>query len=431
MSPMSVAQFLDPEGIRFDLVVMDEASQIRPEDALGAIARGKQLVVVGDPKQLPPTSFFEKVDRDDAVDDNSEEADIHDLASQESVLDLARGSYQPVRQLRWHYRSQHENLIAFSNREFYDDTLIVFPSPKGEDPDYGVRLVQVDGIYEAGLNRLEAEAITEAAQKFMKLFPKRSLGIVAMNKPQQELIQKMMDELFATDVEAESYRVRWENSLESVFVKNLENVQGDERDVIFISTVYGKDAAGNFFQRLGPINGAHGHRRLNVLFTRAKQQVCLFTSMRANDLRVEESTRWGVKALKNYLAYAQSGHLDAGKLTGREPDSEFERWVMGMLQESGYEVVPQLGVAGYFIDLAVRHPERSGAFILGIECDGAMYHSARSVRDRDRLRQEVLERLKWSIYRIWSTDWFRNPRAEFQKLTTALETLCHSDRPRN
>jgi very-short-patch-repair endonuclease len=423
MSPMSVAQFLDPGGLRFDLVVMDEASQIRPEDALGAIARGRQLVVVGDPKQLPPTSFFEKVDRDETVDDNSEEADIHDLTSQESVLDLARGPYQPVRQLRWHYRSQHENLIAFSNNEFYDNTLIVFPSPKGEDPDYGVRLVQVDGVYEAGLNRLEAEAITEAAQKFMKNFPKRSLGIVAMNKPQQELIQKMMDELFATDVEAESYRVRWEHSLESVFVKNLENVQGDERDVIFISTVYGKDATGNFFQRLGPINGAHGHRRLNVLFTRAKQQVCLFTSMRASDLRVEESSRWGVKALKNYLAYAQSGHLDAGEITGREPDSEFERWVMGMLEESGYEVVPQLGVAGYFIDLAVRHPDQRGSFILGVECDGAMYHSARSVRDRDRLRQEVLERLRWNIYRIWSTDWFRNPRAEFQKLSTALEAL--------
>jgi very-short-patch-repair endonuclease len=431
MSPMSVAQFLDPGGLRFDLVVMDEASQIRPEDALGAIARGRQLVVVGDPKQLPPTSFFEKVDRDEAVDDNSEEADIHDLTSQESVLDLARGPYQPVRQLRWHYRSQHENLIAFSNHEFYDDTLIVFPSPKGEDPDYGVRLVQVDGVYETGLNRLEAEAVTEAAQKFMKLFPKRSLGIVAMNKPQQELIQKMMDELFATDLEAESYRLRWEHSLESVFVKNLENVQGDERDVIFISTVYGKDATGNFFQRLGPINGAHGHRRLNVLFTRAKQQVCLFTSMRASDLRVEESSRWGVKALKNYLAYAQSGHLDIGEITGREPDSEFERWVMGMLEESGYEVVPQLGVAGYFIDLAVRHPDQRGAFILGVECDGAMYHSARSVRDRDRLRQEVLERLKWNIYRIWSTDWFRNPRAEFQKLSATLEALRASNVPRN
>jgi len=251
MSPMSVAQFLDPGGLRFDLVVMDEASQIRPEDALGAIARGQQLVVVGDPKQLPPTSFFEKVDRDDSADDSSEEADIHDLTSQESVLDLARGPYQPVRQLRWHYRSQHENLIAFSNHEFYDDTLIVFPSPKGQDPDYGVRLVQVDGVYEAGLNRMEAEAVTEAAQKFMKLFPKRSLGIVAMNKPQQELIQKMMDELFATDVEAESYRVRWEHSLDSVFVKNLENVQGEKRDVIFISTVYGKRRVRKFLSTIG------------------------------------------------------------------------------------------------------------------------------------------------------------------------------------
>jgi very-short-patch-repair endonuclease len=427
MSPMSVAQFLDPAGLRFDLVVMDEASQIRPEDALGAIARGGQLVVVGDPKQLPPTTFFEKVDRDDLPDDSAEEADIHDLTSQESILDLARGPYQPVRQLRWHYRSQHENLIAFSNHEFYDDRLIVFPSPKGKDLEYGVCLVQVDGTYEAGLNRAEAEAIIGAAQEFMQQFPTRSIGIVAMNKPQQELIQKMMDELFATNVDAEAYRLRWENSLDAVFVKNLENVQGDERDVIFISTVYGKDAAGNFFQRFGPINGAHGHRRLNVLFTRAKQQVRLFTSMNANDIRIEATSRWGVKALKNYLSYAQKGYLEASEITGKEPDSDFERWVMEMLQESGYETVPQLGVAGYFIDLAVRHPDRRGTYILGIECDGAMYHSARSVRDRDRLRQEVLERLKWNIYRIWSTDWFRNPRAEFQKLTNALETLRGSN----
>jgi very-short-patch-repair endonuclease len=429
MSPMSVAQFLDPGGLRFDLVVMDEASQIRPEDALGAIARGNQLIVVGDPKQLPPTTFFEKVDRDDLPDDSAEEADIHDLTSQESILDLARGPYQPVRQLRWHYRSQHESLIAFSNYEFYDDRLIVFPSPKGKDMDYGVRLVSVDGTYEAGLNRTEAETITGAAQEFMQQFPKRSMGIVAMNKSQQELIQKMMDELFATNVEAEAYRLRWENSLDAFFVKNLENVQGDERDVIFISTVYGKDAAGNFFQRLGPINGAHGHRRLNVLFTRAKQQVRVFTSMNPNDIRIDPTSRWGVKALKNYLTYAQGGHLESSEITGKEPDSEFERWVMEMLHENGYEAVPQFGVAGYFIDLAVRDPERRGAYILGIECDGAMYHSARSVRDRDRLRQEVLERLNWNIYRIWSTDWFRNPRAEFQKLTNALEALRSSNIP--
>jgi very-short-patch-repair endonuclease len=427
MSPMSVAQFLDPDGIRFDLVVMDEASQIRPEDALGALARGTQVVVVGDPMQLPPTSFFEKVDRDESIDEDSEEAEVQDLTGQESILDLARGPYQPVRQLRWHYRSRHESLIAFSNREFYDNSLIVFPSPHHDDPQFGVRVVEVDGIYESGQNRREAEATVAAAQTFMRDFAKQSLGIVAMNKVQQDLLQKLMDDLFASDVEAEAYRLQWENTLEPTFVKNLENVQGDERDVIFISTVYGKDAAGNFYQRLGPINGVHGHRRLNVLFTRAKNQVRLFTSMKSTDLRIEAKTRWGVKALKNYLSFAKDGHFEVGDFTAREPDSEFERWVIQMLREAGYEVVPQVGVAGYFIDLAVRHPDRNGAFILGVECDGAMYHSARSVRDRDRLRQEILERLNWNIYRIWSTDWFRNPRVEIEKLIARIEELRRNE----
>lgn len=423
VSPMSVAQFLDPEGLRFDLVVMDEASQIRPEDAIGAIVRGTQIVVVGDPKQLPPTPFFEKVDRDDTSEEDSDEAEVEDLIGQESILDLSRGPDQQVRRLGWHYRSQHEGLIAFSNREFYEGKLTVFPSPHGDHPHFGVRIEEVAGIYGDSLNPIEAEAVVAAAQTFMRQFPKRSLGIVTMNKPQQELIQKMMDDLFATDVEAEVYRLRWDSTLEKVFVKNLENVQGDERDVIFISTVYGKDAAGNFHQRLGPINGVYGYRRLNVLFTRAKQQVRLFTSMKADDIRLEENSRPGVKALKGYLTYAKTGHLDTAQFTDRQPDSEFEIWVIEMLREEGYEVVPQLGVAGYFIDLAVRHPDKRGSFILGVECDGAAYHSARSVRDRDRLRQEVLVRLGWKIYRIWSTDWFRNPRNEFLKLVAAIQAL--------
>ncbi len=208
MSPMSVAQFLDPEGLRFDLVVMDEASQIRPEDAIGAIVRGTQIVVVGDPKQLPPTPFFEKVDRDDTSEEDSDEAEVEDLIGQESILDLARGPYQPVRRLGWHYRSQHEGLIAFSNREFYEGKLTVFPSPHGDHPHFGVRIEEVAGIYGDSLNPIEAEVVVAAAQTFMRQFPKRSLGIVTMNKPQQELIQKMMDDLFATDVEAEVYRLR-------------------------------------------------------------------------------------------------------------------------------------------------------------------------------------------------------------------------------
>jgi superfamily I DNA and/or RNA helicase len=402
---------------------MDEASQIRPEDAIGAIVRGTQIVVVGDPKQLPPTPFFEKVDRDDTAEEDSDEAEVEDLIGQESILDLARGPYQPVRRLGWHYRSQHEGLIAFSNREFYDGKLTVFPSPHGDHPHFGVRIEEVAGVYGDSLNPIEAETVVASAQVFMRQFPKRSFGIVTMNKPQQELIQRMMDDLFATDVEAESYRLRWDNTLEKVFVKNLENVQGDERDVIFISTVYGKDGSGNFHQRLGPINGVYGYRRLNVLFTRAKQQVRLFTSMKADDIQLEDNSRPGVKALKGYLAYAKTGHLDTAQFTDRQPDSEFEVWVIEMLKEKGYEVVPQLGVAGYFIDLAIRHPDKRGSFILGVECDGATYHSARSVRDRDRLRQEVLVRLGWRIYRIWSTDWFRNPRNEFLKLVSAIEAL--------
>jgi len=423
MSPMSVAQFLDPEGIRFDLVVMDEASQIRPHDAIGAIARGNQVVVVGDPKQLPPTPFFEKVDRDGDSDEETDEAEVADLTGQESILDLARGPYQPVRRLGWHYRSQHEGLIAFSNREFYEGSLTVFPSPRGKHPDFGVHLEEIDGVYSESMNPVEAEAVVAEAQKFMRKFPERSLGIVAMNQPQQNLIQKLMDDLFATDVQAEAYRLRWDNTLDKLFVKNLENVQGDERDVIFISAVYGKDSAGNFHQRFGPINGAYGHRRLNVLFTRAKQQVRLFTSMKASDIRIDERSRLGVKALKHYLAYAKNGYLDSTEITCKEPDSEFERWVIQMLNERGYEVVPQLGVAGYFIDLAIRHPNRGGSFILGVECDGATYHSARSVRDRDRLREQVLKQLGWRIYRIWSTDWFRNPRREFLKLVETIEAL--------
>jgi very-short-patch-repair endonuclease len=423
MSPMSVAQFLDPEGVRFDLVVMDEASQIRPHDAIGAIARGTQVVIVGDPKQLPPTPFFEKVDRDEDADDDTDEAEVADLTGQESILDLARGPYQPVRRLGWHYRSQHQALIAFSNHEFYEGSLIVFPSPRGNHPDFGVCLEEIDGVYSERVNLIEAEAVVAGAQKFMREFPDRSFGIVAMNQLQQVLIQKMMDDLFATDVEAESYRLRWENTLDKFFVKNLENVQGDERDVIFISTVYGKDSAGNLHQRFGPINGAYGHRRLNVLFTRAKQQVRLFTSMKATDIRIDEKSSLGVKALKHYLAFSKTGHIDSTELSVREPDSEFERWVMQMLNERGYEVVPQLGVSGYFIDLAVRDPDRTGSFILAVECDGATYHSSRSVRDRDRLREEVLKRLDWRIYRIWSTDWFRNPRNEFRKLVETIEAL--------
>ena len=210
-------------------------------------------------------------------------------------------------------------------------------------------------------------------------------------------------------------------------VKNLENVQGDERDVIFISVTYGPDARGNQYMRFGPINGATGHRRLNVLFTRAKRRVEVFSSLDPDRIHAVENSPWGVRALKQYLTFARSGVLEQAHHSEREPESDFERAVGAVLKERGYAVVPQVGVAGFFIDLAVRHPAKPGAFLLGIECDGASYHSGRSARDRDRLRQEILEDLGWKIHRIWSTDWFKSRNSEIKRLIGRIEELLAED----
>ena len=416
MSPLSVAQYLGSGGLRFDLLVIDEASQMRPEDAIGAAARCSQMVVVGDPKQLPPTSFFARAD---APGDDDDEAD--EEVDAESILDLAQAVFRPMRRLRWHYRSRHGSLIAFSNREFYDDDLIVFPSPAESGGQQGVSSTKLDGIYQARSNQAEVDAVCDAAVEHMRAYPGRSLGIATMNQVQRELIAERMDQLATTHPEVEAYRQRWAETLERFFVKNLENVQGDERDVIFVSTVFGPAAPGGKVpQRFGPINGASGHRRLNVLFTRAKHRLRLFTSLKPEDIAAGPDSPRGAQVLKAYLAYAQTGRLDAGIETGREADSDFEVFVRDRLRRAGYEAVPQVGVAGYFIDLAVRDPASPATFLLGIECDGASYHSSKSARDRDILRQQVLEGLGWTIYRIWSTDWFRDPDGQTRKLLSFI-----------
>jgi very-short-patch-repair endonuclease len=424
MSPLSIAQFLKPGGPTFDIVVMDEASQLRPQDAIGAIARGSQVVIVGDPKQLPPTNFFM------GAEDNSSDEEGETAADEPSILDHAMAVLRPTRRLKWHYRSRHPSLIAFSNNEFYsDDPLILFPSPYYDRPEFGVKCVQVaDGKYGGRVNVPEAQRVAAAALEHAINHPERSLGIVALNQPQAELIGLEIDRIAASNEAFETWRRKWEPSLERFFVKNLENVQGDERDVIFISTVYGRDANGNFFQRFGPINSEGGHRRLNVLFTRSKFQTILFTTMDAADIRTDEKSKWGVRALKGYLKFAKDGVLDSARETGRAADSDFELAVAEVLRTQGYEAVPQVGVAGYFLDIGVRHPQRPGDFVLGIECDGAAYHSSKSARDRDRLRQEVLERLKWRIHRIWSLDWYRNPKRETDRLLAALrESIAAAD----
>ena len=417
MSPLSVAQYLRPGGLRFDLLVIDEASQMRPEDALGAVARCSQMVVVGDPKQLAPTSFF---DRGDVVSDD----ECDDAVDAESVLDQSLARFRPARRLRWHYRSKHDSLIAFSNKEFYDNDLIVFPSPAAVGDDQGVSLCKVDGLYRARSNVPEAMAVCEAAVDHMRRHPDRSLGIATLNIVQKQLISDEMDRLAATDADVETYVQRWSDGLERFFVKNLETVQGDERDTIFVSTVFGPaEVGGPVRQNFGPINGRDGHRRLNVLFTRAKHQLRVFTSMTADQVASNEDAPRGARVLRDYLSYAATGRLEAGEETGREPDSDFELFVAERLAAAGYECAMQVGVAGFFLDIAVRDPARRGTFLLGVECDGATYHSTKSARDRDILRQQVLEGLGWNIYRIWSTDWFRDPQGQTAKLLAHLAEL--------
>lgn len=424
MGPQAVAQFLEPGRLQFDIVVMDEASQLRPEEAIGAIARGKQLVVVGDPKQLPPTSFFARVTASDNDGDGLGQMATSDA---ESILDVCISHFQPVRTLRWHYRSRHESLIAFSNHYFYRGDLVVFPSPYPKSKALGLRYQYIaDGVYENHMNEVEARRAVDAAVEHVIHRPGDSLGIVTLNIKQRDLIAELLEERLRVLPEAIEYRKRWELQGMGLFVKNLENVQGDERDCIFISTTFGRPKGSNVLrQNFGPISRDGGWRRLNVLFTRARKSVTVFSSMRPEDIVVDDGTPEGTRALRNYLEFSRTGVLPLERETGLPPDSDFEVAVMDVLRSKGYEVTPQLGVGGYRIDIGVKHPKHRSGYLAAIECDGATYHSGVSVRDRDRIRQEILESLGWKgrIWRIWSTDWFRNPAAETERLLQFLHSL--------
>lgn len=415
MSPLSVAQYIPPSSIKFDVLIVDEASQLRPQEALGVIARAKQIVIVGDSKQLPPTSFFDAMKSNE--DENEEETVVDES---ESILDTCINLYSPARRLRWHYRSQHESLIAFSNLHFYDNDLIVFPSPTSiNDDGLGIKHTYIQSsVYQSGINKLEAKVVVEHIERQMKLFPDKSLGVGTFNIQQKDLIQQLLDEKEKTNPNVANYLNRWNDNSEPFFIKNLESLQGDERDVIFISTTFGPDnLTGKIHQRFGPMTHKMGWRRLNVLITRSKQKMHVFTSMKSSDILVSESSSRGVSSLKGFLQYLESGHLAyEPKITdGKGFDSPFEESVYSLLSNAGIKSVPQVGVAGYFIDLAVVSNEGND-YVLAIECDGASYHSSKSTRDRDRLKQEVLERLGWRVYRIWSTDWFKNRDNEISKL---------------
>lgn len=420
MSPISVAQFLKPGELHFDLLVIDEASQVRPVEAFGALLRCRQAVIVGDHRQLPPTSFF---DRLAGGADEAEEDETTLAGDVESILDLCVSRNFPQRMLRWHYRSRHHSLIAVSNREFYDDKLFVVPTPDREGSARGLEFRFVSaGVFDRGrsrTNRREAQVVAQAMIDHARRHPQQSLGVGTFSISQRDLILDELERLRRDHPETEEFFSRTDR--EPWFVKNLENIQGDERDVILISVGYGRDESGFLAMNFGPLTAKGGERRLNVLISRARERCVVFSSIRGEDVDLRRTQSRGVAALKTFLQYAETGRLEVSRPTGREHDSVFEAQVADALRSHGWEVDPQVGIAGFFIDLAVVDPAAPGRYLLGIECDGATYHSARWARDRDRLRQAVLQHHGWRLYRLWSTDWFRSPQQELRKLLAKLE----------
>lgn len=406
MSPLSIAQYLTPEKASFDVVVFDEASQIPVWDAVGAIARGRQVVMVGDPKQLPPTSFFDKAEADDP--DGDVEGDL------ESILDECLGANLPTLNLSWHYRSRHESLIAFSNHRYYGGGLVTFPSPVTDDRAVSFHLVE-DGVYEKGgarINKPEAKALVANLVACLKnpgfVVAGLSAGVVTFNAEQQKLVEDLLDAERRTSPEIDAHFS--DDRLEPVFVKNLENVQGDERDLMWFSLAYGPaHVGGPLSMNFGPMNREGGQRRLNVAVTRARHGLRVFASFTPDHIDLSRTHAEGVRDLKHFLEFAERGpralaEATAGSVGGYE--SPFEEAVAAALRSRGWTVHPQVGVSAFRIDLGVVDPDRPGRYLAGVECDGATYHRAATARDRDKLREQVLRGLGWDIVRIWSTDWW-------------------------
>ncbi|MCQ4080742.1 DUF3320 domain-containing protein [Streptomyces sp. RB6PN25] len=425
MSPLTVSQFL-PSDFLFDVVIFDEASQVLPQDAVNSIYRGNALIVAGDRRQLPPTSFFSA--GSDADDDDDWDEDAAD--SFESILDACKAS-GVLRELplRWHYRSRHENLIAFSNHEFYDESMTIFPGAFVRGNSVGVEFFKADGVYDRSNRRdnpREAELVAERVIHHFSTRSKLTLGVVALSRAQAEAIEDAVAKARAQRPDLDRYFT--EDRLGGFFVKNLETVQGDERDVIILSIGYGPDAQGKLYAHFGPINREAGGRRLNVAVTRARFRMEVVASFHGGDL--PDSPNKSVQNLKRYLQYAERGPAilqTAAALPDAAPESPFEEEVLDALRRWGYDVQPQVGVAGFRIDLGIRHPGAPGSYAIGIECDGAMYHSSKVARDRDRLREEILRGLGWKLHRIWGTDWYRNRKDAERQLREAVETACAAD----
>ena len=428
MSPMTVAQVLGRRLQPFDIVVFDEASQVPMWDAVGAISRGRSLVVVGDEKQLPPTSFFARME-----DDLDAPTDGDSIDELESVLDECHAAGMNKLYLRWHYRSRHESLIAFSNHHYYENRLFTFPAADRSGA-VGVQLRLVDGVYgrsKSNDNRKEAEALVDELVARLRdpIASGSSYGVVTFSQAQQTLVEDLLEQQRVLYPEIERH---FTSDGEAVFVKNLENVQGDERDVMLFSICYGPDAAGKVHMQFGPLNLKGGERRLNVAITRARSQLLVFSSLRAEQIALQRTQSLGVRHLRAFLDYAARGDRALVEAVQGElgaPESPFEHGVMEALRARGHDVHCQIGCSGYRIDLAIVDPRTKGRYLLGVECDGASYHSAATARDRDRLRQSVLERLGWRMFRIWSTDWWLDGEGELRRFDAAIAAALREPVP--
>ena len=413
MSPISVAQYINPYADKFDLIVFDEASQMPTYEAVGAIARGKNMIIVGDPKQMPPTNFFSANTVDE---DNLDKEDL------ESILDDSLALSIPSRYLLWHYRSKHESLIAFSNSEYYDNKLLTFPSP--DNIESKVRLVRVDGFYDKGKtrqNRQEAEAVIKEIERRLTddVLRKKSIGVVTFSSVQQTLIEDLLSDLFIFKPHLEAFALECE---EPLFIKNLENVQGDERDVILFSIGYGSDSDGRVSMNFGPLNRMGGERRLNVAVSRARYEMMIFSTLRSDQIDLNRTSAVGVAGLKRFLEFTEKGErVNRQKQLNATESASIEQLIAEKLRESGYEVHTNIGTSGYKINIAIVDKENPSDYLLGVICDGENYKRTKTTRDREVVQSSVLRMLGWNICRVWTLDWWENPAEVLKAIEEALE----------
>src|SRR5665213_2312959 len=433
MSPLLVSQLLPAERC-FDVCIFDEASQVTPAGAVGALIRAGQAIVAGDPHQLPPTAFFASTAEDSEEDEAIPTTSL--VEGLESILDVMGALLPPptgTKTLQWHYRSRDERLIAFSNAQesLYDWSLTTFPGTSVNDPISHVLVPFVAGAQEkTSSSTTEVRRVVELVAQHAREHPDESLGVIGFGSDHANRIEEAIRLARIQDPLLDEYLNAGPQG-EMLFVKNLERVQGDERDAIIISVGYGKSADGRLYYRFGPINNAGGERRLNVAATRARRRMTVVSSFSAEEMDPTKLNSEGPRMLQRFLAYAESKGTDLGPHA--RPDVElnpFERDVQAQLTAAGIPLVPQYGASGYWIDFAAQHPMRPGQMVLAIETDGAAYHSSPTARNRDRLRQEHLERLGWSFHRIWSQEWFHHREREIERAVAAYRVAVDAcDQP--